>query len=596
MQKIACYKCSGTIEIKDFEAFSKIHCPSCKSELNIPKICGNFVLTEKISGNQFYETFKGHRSDSDELLVIKLISECCKLNDQTFSKMKSALANVPECSKMDFIKSDGLYIASRPFYETSIESYLKNCRPKAEKAVYILDQAAAILEQSLNKNVFPTSLTIGNLLMDKNGQLVISDLLFRESLHDVLQDSAKDSLLMPHLTSLSFLDGSERKKQDTFFAFGCLSYTLCCGNPPWPFGNLKLIQKVRDIPPEIILNLRGEYPESLKLMIKELINEKENKIASFEEVRSFLKFNNTAPEQSPAKPVSKKKAIKSANKAARIKNKRKKTSSKTLPLLIGITALLALSGVFFFMKGKEKPLTAKVETKPVKQIEPEAVKKAIDEKLKKSEPPELTVPVKESSPELVKVPEKVTPPPLNREAIKAELMPPDFNFDPIVGKLDEYINATKKEERELEEDKIEIVSLFRDHILIHFYRHPYTGTFHLQNKAPIRAQVVKANENEIQLLNLISGKPITVSWKDLEFTQFKEFADYYAASYTESFSLSENNDEIFKKVSEEYITLAVVLDWYGFKEEAVEYKKKALAFDSSQMAKLDLMIKEDPTN
>ena len=89
---------------------------------------------------------------------------------------------------------------------------------------------------------------------------------------------------------------------------------------------------------------------------------------------------------------------------------------------------------------------------------------------------------------------------------------------------------------------------------------------------------------------------MVISWQELEFNQFHEFADYYAAVYTESFSLEENNDEIFKKIAQEYSQLAVFLDWYGFKKQALDYKKKSVAYDAELLGKLDLLIVEEPTN
>ena len=597
MKKIACYNCSESIEIKEADAFSKIECPSCSAKIEIPKIVGDFILSKKISGNKYYETYKGLQAGSDNTIVLKLIIDL-KFNDEAFSKMEEKLSPVSTNGELTLKKLDGHYIAYRPFYETSIEDYLKNSRPKSEKAIYILDQIAEKLDEYIEKNTYPVNLTIGNLLMDKEGQLIISDLLFRESLYEVLGPESKETLLNLHCTSLSYLSGNDKRKQDTLFAFGCLSYLICCGIKPWPPGKLDIIKKARNIQPGILLNLREGNPDNLKLIIKKLIDEKSDDVQSFKKVKNLLGLNPSKIENKVNKTTPKKKALKPSNKAARPKSKRKAKTANPIPIIIGLAALLALVGVFALVKGKDsKQTVAKVEEQESKKDKKKVVKKPAKKIQIKAEPKIITQIVKENkTPEVIKEVKKPLPKKIDREAIKAELMPPDFNFDPIVEKLDEYIAATKKEDRDIEEDKIEIVSMFRDHLLIHFYRHPYTGVFHLQNKGLIRAKIIKADENDIQLMNVITKKPLVISWKDFEFIQFKEFADYYAASYTDAFSLSENSDEIFKKVSKEYVTLAVVLDWYGFKEEAIEYKKKAIKFDASQVAKLDLMIKEDQTN
>ena len=593
MKKIACYKCSHSVDVSEAKAFSTIKCPACEQELCIPEVIGTFILTEKISSNRFYETFKGHKDDSDELLIFKKVNSFCELNDTRFTKLKEKLSKVNGEGKLELTKVAENYIAYRPFYETSINEYLKASRPKSEKALYILDQTAELLQKYTEQQTFPADLMPGNLLMDKDGRIILSDLLFRESLYEVLEVESKSSLLNPHCTSLNYLRGEERTIEDSIFAFGCLAYVLCCGNYPWPFGSIELTKKARKIKPEVLLDLRGENPDSLKLLIKTLIDEEKDEVSSFNQIQDVLGTKQIKKnKETPAiKSPIKKKAVKPVKASFKNRNKRKRKSSNAVPVLFVFAALLAISAFIILNVKKEKePTVVAVKKEENKVIKPP--KKVTIKKEQKAEP--LIVKKEVEKPEIKEV-EKL-PPKIDRESIKAELMPPDFNFDPLVGKLDEYIEATKQEERELEEDKIEIVSMYRDHILIHLYKRKYNGLIHLQGKETLRAEVVKADENNIHIINLQNKKPLVVTWKDLEFNQFEEFANYYAASFTEDFSLSDDNELVFKKVAEEYISLAVVLDWYGFKKEAVKYKKKALQFDTSQIAKLDLMIKEDPTN
>jgi len=595
MNKIACYKCSSSLVVKDSEAFTKKECSSCGTEIEVPKICGEFILTKELSKNKYYETYKGHKVGLEENLVVKVFTIESQINDKKFIALNEKLSNLPEKSRLKFKKTQDYFLAYRPFFETSLEEYLKTSRPQYEKVIYILDQTADILKTCTEKELYPSKLTIGNLLMDSEGQVILTDLLLRESLIELLNIKSDTKFLNSHFSSVSSLEGKELRISDTLFTFGCLSYVICCGQYPWPLSSAEISIKARSFQPNVKLDLRDKNPESLQSMIEDLIDEKNSKLSNFVKVKNILGLN---PSEKSSK-TSKKKTLLSTSTPPKTRISRKRKTSNPLPLILGITALAAALAIVFVIKNnkqKEAEIAdAKIESTP--KVNKQLIKKPSKEKKVIKTAPVQKLAKKEEirKPAEVKVIKKV-PVKRNRDAIKAELMPPDFNFDPIVEKLDEYIDATDVKEREIEEDKIEIVSLFRDHLLIHFYRHPYSGIIHLQNKGVVRAKVVKADEENIQLLNLKTKKPFSMRWQDFEFSQFKEFADYYAASYTEQFSLSESNEKMFQKVSKEYITVAVFLDWYGFKKEAIEYKQKALKFDASQVAKLDLMIKEEPTN
>lgn len=596
MNKIICYNCSNQIELIDVKEFSTIACPECQQELKIPKIMGEFILEETLSENRCYSTYKGKKAGSEEILVIKVLKDSVNFTDKLFNELEEKLSSVPDICRLKLLKSENSFTAFRPFYQTSIKDYLKNSRPQKEKAVYILKQTAILLDECAKQGISPADLMVGNLQMDDNGQLIISDLLFRESIEELLTLNTSSSILNPHCTSLTYLDKKEKDIRASLFSFGCLSYVLCCGTYPWPFGSHSLAKKARGILPEVILDLRDEKSEKLKSLIQTLIDEKSEQINSFQAVIDILDSKPASTPQKAGKPQkagSKMKLAKSSGKK-QIKTKRSKKKSNPLPLIVGIFLALIFIGVLFVKNGSpEKPVLAKVEKKVVleKKVEPaKEIKKIITPKVLPKTESEPT-PVEEVSAPVVKV-----EPVINRDAVKAELMPLDLNFDPIVDKLDEYIEATATNERELEEEKIEFVSTYRDHLLIHFYRKPYTGIFYLQNQKPFRGKVLKADESNIHIVMLNSKKPMVISWKDFEFNQLHEFADYYGATYTEEFSLSDNNDEIFKKVAQEYSKLAVVLDWYGFKEQAVNYKKKSIKLDASLLTKLDMLIKEEPTN
>ena len=610
MKKIECYSCSHAIELDNPEPLSKITCPECKNELTIPGVLGEFVLEEIISSNQNYKSYRGHSQKSDENLVIKVLNDSKAVTDQKLIKIKSTLLSVPEELRLTISKVDKQIVATRKYYETSLQRYLENNRPKTDKALYILKEAALILESFAKNEVYPVNLTIGNLLMDSNGKIILSDMLFKEAVSEALADENKEQLLTPHTLSTQFMETGKKTVKEPIFSFGCLAYLLCCGNYPWPFGSYKVVSKARNIQPAVILDLRGENSEEIKQFISDLINEKEPVFNSFDEVLTRVRMlsgekvdaGNTKTKKkgkkkkATAKPTQAVLKPSPGSKAAVSVKRRRKQSSPILPI-VAVLALLLIAGLFMKLSSGSNNASENVEVaekapkpEPVKKERKKTVTKPVQ---KKQEEPAVVDITPQKPIELEKPPEVKK---VDREAIKADLLPNDLNFDPLIGKLDEYIAATEVSERTIEEKKIEIVCTFRDNLLVRFYRRPYQGIIYLNGQKPFRGKINKADENKILIQDIRTGKPVTVKWQDLDFNQFEEFTGYYVATYADEFSISENNDHMFKKVAEEYKRLAIFLDWYGFHDKAVSYKKKAISFHDEVIASLNELVREESTN
>ena len=613
MKKIECYSCSHAIELDNPEPLSKIKCPECKNELTIPGVLGEFILEEILSSNQVYKTYRGHSQKSDENLVIKVLNDSKTVTDQKLIKIKSSLLSVPEEYRLTVTKIEDQILATRKYYETSLQRYLEGSRPKTEKALYILKETAALLETFAKSEVFPVNITIGNLLMDSNGKIILSDMLFKEVLADALEIENKEQLLTPHTISSQFMESGKKTVKEPVFSYGCLAYLLCCGTYPWPFGSYKVVSKARNIQPAVILDLRGENPEEVKQLLSDLINEKEPVFNSFEEVLTRIKkLNGEKVESSSSNPKKKGKKKKAAKAQTSLKpspnakkapvavvsgKRRRKQSSPILPI-VAVLAIVLIAGLFIKLSSGNNDTSSNVAVaekapeeepeikKESKKTAPKPVKIKVDEVAVKEIIPQKPIEL-EKKPEVKKV---------DRDAIKAELTPNDLNFDPLIGKLDEYIAATEASEKSNEEKKIEIICTFRDNLLVRFYRRPYQGIIYLNGQKPFRGKINKADESKILIEDIRTGKPVTIKWQDLDFNQFEEFTGYYVATYADDFSISENNDLMFKKVAEEYKRLSVFLDWYGFHDKAVSYKKKAISFHDEVIASLNELVREESTN
>ncbi|NQZ59307.1 MAG: hypothetical protein HRT88_17780, partial [Lentisphaeraceae bacterium] len=84
--------------------------------------------------------------------------------------------------------------------------------------------------------------------------------------------------------------------------------------------------------------------------------------------------------------------------------------------------------------------------------------------------------------------------------------------------------------------------------------------------------------NDTLLLQLKSGKQVSVKWSSLRLEQFEEFVTYFAFLEAENFQLGADMRESFTKISARLQQLAVYLQWYGQEESSAKVMKKARRF------------------
>ena len=607
---IAC-SCLNRIDVSDKELFSKVKCKECGTEYPVCGFIGHFIFEEKLSENKFYSTYKGFKeANLDEKLIIKLIADDSKIDDEKFAEITKSLNRLPEKMRLFAHEVEGRFIFSRKYQETSLEDYLKSSRPRSNKAVAILQESADILKDCTEKGIVPASLSIGNLLMDETGKTVLSDLLFKETISEVFDSK---EVFKKEWLQQEYLDSGKVTLASSVYSFGRMAKFLCCGSLDGEIkldlrdgeakGLKDLIEKTLEEPKEFnsfrdisvklseILNppkvsTEKAVAEKKDVPLKKEVEEKKKTTSKKEPVKTTVNF--TTPAKNTTRP--------------RVRKRRRKNDS--MPVLLGVVLLVAI-GAFAVIKvldagkARQERQVLQVPKDPVEKKKP-VVKKEVKKAPKKALvlPPKKTVVAKKTEPIVEEVQIQfagsrrptIAKPTESKEKIKEGLIPKDFNFDPLNSVIDQYIAAS--ESRDLEGERIDLVSTYRDHLLYRFDQRPYHGLFHIEGLPLFRGKVLKSDPENLLVSDLKTGKELKVSWDQLKFEQFNEFADYYAAAAGEEFSISDDNEQVFKKVADEYKRLAVFLHWYGKSESAVRYKAKASRIDDTLRADLDKLVIE----
>ena len=69
----ACFECLNLIDIEGKKPFDMVECPECGKSVCVTQKAGNWIFEEKLSANDCYSTFKGHRSGKSSQMVIKVV-------------------------------------------------------------------------------------------------------------------------------------------------------------------------------------------------------------------------------------------------------------------------------------------------------------------------------------------------------------------------------------------------------------------------------------------------------------------------------------------------------------------------------------------
>ena len=118
---------------------------------------GDWILEESLSENELYSTFKAKQANSSSWAVIKIITSD-KFNDGHFEKVKEEQNKLPEMFRLSEEKAGDKYLFYRSFEETSVEVYLSNHRPRAGKAVHLMQEVLDSLIVLDKANISPALL------------------------------------------------------------------------------------------------------------------------------------------------------------------------------------------------------------------------------------------------------------------------------------------------------------------------------------------------------------------------------------------------------------------------------------------------------
>lgn len=153
--------------------------------------------------------------------------------------------------------------------------------------------------------------------------------------------------------------------------------------------------------------------------------------------------------------------------------------------------------------------------------------------------------------------------------------PADLTFDR--GKMKSYIESLPEPaDRKIELKRYNRMKSVKNNLIRIFERNPYRGVIKYKNRT-LKGVVYMANDEILMIRkSKKSKKSKRVKWRDLDFSQYIEFVKYFAEMRLAADAPGVTAEERRENAADDYLSLAVLCDWFGRYGEALRFAAKAV--------------------
>ncbi len=622
--KISCPSCRQKLDVSQVEPFSEIDCPTCGAKILVPQRFSHYLLEEPIARGEVASVYRAIDLKLDRQVAVKVfsreISTHPALADTLFDQTKRlAVFNhpniIPLFSNGEF--DNCYYVAMEFMAEHSLYQKVKRDYPlPVHLALHYIEQAARGLAAAYREGVLHGGVNPRNILLSQGEIAKVCD--FGMSSFRALAVKAgaldQDPILDHRYASPEMLAGQPGDHRGDIFSLGACLYFALIGRPPFPESRRELESDpdLAELPAPPIEE-RPEIGEALNRLLLELLDpDPDQRPGNYHQIIVSLDKLRTKAKRTPSIPIGRiphRPGLHALGRAPgqimrshyrRIKRQRRfvQVGCLTLLFLVVFASLLVWQARRRQSPWYQQAIAPAVERlkeafllgprlvfreEPAGQTDPA---ETVAEDGQDSAEPEAAETVE---PQAEEEEEEVDDSPVGNGQVNPLFQlrprPPDLNFRAVQAELQEYLRQQSEELRELERDRILLLSRLHGH-LRSLMRLPYDGTENgilLASGRRIQGIVPFCNEHELTIR--IGRRPTTVrtlKWEDLALEQYFSFFQFYVDKRL-SMNDTQQNELLSidpeRDAAQDYFRMALLADWYGFYNRAREYARRAEALD-----------------
>ena len=633
--KINCHTCSAKIDVTGEEPFKKVNCPACNAQFQIPKRFSHFLLEERLGENPNFSVYRALDLTLSREVCLKVMSAELSAKKEMVDSFLSMAGKVALISDPNIVpiyssgEHDGqCFLVMQYMSASSLDPYLEKAKgllPLSSVFRSIRDASKgldAAFKQGLNHN----NLSLKNILVDRDGNIKVSDFGYSYSLHKIDSQSELISFFNPKYISRELANGEENGLAGDIYSLGAVFYHLITGVAPFPGSNPKEVIKQRiERKPVSPSKVRSEIPEGVsEFILSMMADDQSERPSSFAEVIKKLEnFMDPQASGSSVKPSSTPSSSNTNVKVASIPTDSPAKSSQEgiasvpssdesskpnlNPMIIGGAAAALVLIILIVSLGGKKKADNTVNT-DVKQTDSQLVDNPADPNTvvadpgtDTTEPPDLGANPKEDEKPKEDEP-AVNPIALDAESpiikrgyavkLSARPLPPGISFRPYTEEIIGYMDMHDGDAYDQEAVRIKVLKGIKPYLenLVKYVR--YKGKLYVKGRDPIDGEIVAVSVRTLTIKPANNDATLPLSWNKFENKQFIEMFQYYINMREEQLAgaTSEIRTQINKDLASDYFRLAMLLDWYGEKEDLLKYMKKCIELDPTLRPQVETLL------
>jgi serine/threonine-protein kinase len=240
---ICCYHCEQKLDVSTVPPFEKVACPSCSSQIIVPKWFDSYLLEEKCGAGGVANVYRAMDLTLDRQVAIKI----SKLNEETseFTEIflhegriaaklnHSGIVPIYSCGEHD----GKCFLVMQYMDGGTIKDKIRQSEElKISQVLNWITDITSALKAAFDNDVIHHDVKPANMLLDSEGNVKIGDFGLAYALNDVKSQDLLDELSAygsPDYISPEKLIHEYEDHKGDIFSLGVSFYELLTGSKPF---------------------------------------------------------------------------------------------------------------------------------------------------------------------------------------------------------------------------------------------------------------------------------------------------------------------------------------------------------------------------
>lgn len=301
--KIFCYNCEQKLDLTDMVPFSKIECPSCSSQIIVPRWFDNYLLEEECGEGGMAKVYRGLDLALDREIAIKILNDDIA-DDAERGKLflheartaatlnHYALLPIYTCGQFEGQPYIVMQFMAGGSLDKELDELTHGDNIPVNTIIKWMHDAAEGLDNARRHGIVHHDIKPGNFMLDAESALKVGDFGISQALHDSRSEEIAELTKLwvsPDYVSPEKVSTGKETYLGDIYSLGATFYHMLAGRPPFDLDNMEELLKAKTVrDPVDIRKLREDIPEGLASLIMSMLSRTPEARPSYRDVIAEL--------------------------------------------------------------------------------------------------------------------------------------------------------------------------------------------------------------------------------------------------------------------------------------------------------------------